>query len=291
MGDSKIELFFLKNLLQIALAGVSIILLTDILLTYHDTRSVTIDLIILSAVLTSFILLKAKKYKSSVIVITSVPLITMFYQAVTFEDNTVPMTVILAIGFTFSILLKGRIMWFMHLVTIAGLLIIFSIQTQSPADYMKGNVNEVITLAVTFIVLYILVASTAGALKARYDRVNHELKRMNNELVEKSTEIEAQNEELVQSQDKVNALNQFLEQAVEEGSNRIVLQNEQLLRYAHVNAHHVRGPIARVLGLIQLSKIDPTVEMSFIFEKIERETEEIDSIITRINIELEKISE
>ena len=156
---------------------------------------------------------------------------------------------------------------------------------------MKNSVSEVITNAITFLILYLLVAYSAGALKARYDRINRELSLSHHEVKEKSNEIEAQNEELVQSQDKLSALNQFLEQAVEERTNRIVHQNEQLLKYAHVNAHHVRGPIARVLGLIQLSKIDSSLELPFLFEKIEQEALEIDSIITRINAELEKTSE
>lgn len=291
MGDSKIELYFLNNLLQIALVGICIILAADLMLTHYDSSSIAMDLIILAGVVASFLLQKAKKYKSSVVVITAIPLITMTYHAIQFEDNTVPMTVILTIGFTYSILLKRKLMWFMHFITLLGLICIFGIQAIHPEAYMKMNVNEVIAQAITIIVLYILVVFSAGTLKARYNRITQELKLINFELNEKSLKIEAQNEELVQSQEKLNALNQYLEQAVEDRTTSIIKKNEQLLKYAYVNAHHVRGPVARVLGLIQLSKIDANLQWPFLFDKIETETREIDSIITKINGELEKTVE
>jgi hypothetical protein len=50
----------------------------------------------------------------------------------------------------------------------------------------------------------------------------------------------------------------------------------------------VRGPIARLLGLINLSKMDSSLEFPELFKMIENETHEIDAIINRISIELEK---
>jgi signal transduction histidine kinase len=291
MSESKIEVFFLKNLLQITLIGVSIVLVSDIILTFYDANSVIIDVIILVAAIIAFTLLKFKKYKSSVLVITSVPLVAEFYQAFVSPNSIVPMTVILTIGFTFSVLLKGKVLWIMQIITLVGLICLFSIQAQTPELYLKANSNEVIASAITYIILYILVVFSAGTLKARYDSINQELKHVNHELTEKSSEIEAQNEELIQSQDKLYSLNQFLEQTVEERTEQILLQNEKLLKYAYTNAHEVRGPIARVLGLVQLSKVDPDLELPFIFEKIEHETNEIDSIISRINVELEKVGQ
>ena len=291
MNATKIELFFLKNLLQIALLGVAIILATDLLLTKYDLASLAMDLVILGAVFTSSIFLRNKNYRLSVITITVIPLGTMYYHALSFHDNAVPLTVILTIGFIYAIMLRGKLMVVMHTITLTGLLFVFAIQGQHPQDYLKANVNEVVSLGITFVMLYMMVAFSAGTLKRRYDKMNSELKIANRELIEKSAEIEAQNEELVQSQDKLFELNQYLEQTVQDRTKRISEQNERIVKYTYVNAHHVRGPIARVLGLVQLAKIDPAVDLKFLIEKIETEAEEIDSIISGINIELEKISE
>ena len=290
MNDSKIEIFFLKNLLQITIVGVSIVLVFDIILTYYDINSVIIDAVILVAAIISLRLLKLRKYKASVIVITSVPLVAEFYQSFVSPSSIVPMTVILTIGFTFSILLKGKVLWVMQIITLTWLVIFFTIQAFNPTLYLKANYNEVITTGLTFIILYILVVYSAATLKARYDRITAELKQAHFEVIEKSNEIEAQNEELIQSQEKLNTLNQYLGQTVEERTQQVTLQNDKLLKYAYTNAHEVRGPIARVLGLLQLNKVDPTIDSSFILEKIEHETKEIDSIITKINVELEKSS-
>lgn len=67
--------------------------------------------------------------------------------------------------------------------------------------------------------------------------------------------------------------------------------NEKLLRYAFMNAHHLRGPVARVLGLIYLVKLDPTIDHCMIFEKIENESNEIDHVLRVIMKELNEIED
>lgn len=291
MQATKIELFFLRNLINISLLGVAIILVTDIALTNYDSIAIIMDLVVLVAVLSSFICLRKKLYRMSVIIITAVPLATMYYHAYSFHDNTVPLTVILTIGFIYSILLRGKLMVIMHAITLTGLLCIFTLQSQNPQSYLKANANEIISMGITFFMLYMMVAFSAGTLKRRYDTINNELKAANHDLIEKTNEIETQNEELVQSQEKLHELTQFLEQTIDERTKRLIAQNERIVKYTYVNAHHVRGPVARVLGLAHLAKIDPTVDLKFLIEKITKEAEEIDSIISGINLELEKISE
>jgi signal transduction histidine kinase len=225
------------------------------------------DTVILIAVGISYLCLQTGHYKTSVIVITSVPLITMFYHAITLHDNS--------IGFAYSILLKGRLMWWMHGITFCVLVALFWIEALSPTLYHEASTNEVVSLAITYLVLYFLMTATTGMLKRRYDLIHEELMTVNQNLVENAVEIEAQNEMLTKSYDKVNDLNRVLEQTVED-------------RTHHINAHQVRGPIARLLGLINLSKMDSSLGFPELFKMIENETHEIDTIINRISIELEK---
>ncbi len=98
-----------------------------------------------------------------------------------------------------------------------------------------------------------------------------------------------QNKQLVQSQTKLSALNQNLEVLVEEKTANIKKQNEQLRRYAFANAHEVRGPVARLLGLIQLSKIESELKYPWIFEKIAEETESLDTIVKGLTNELDNL--
>ena len=116
-------------------------------------------------------------------------------------------------------------------------------------------------------------------------------KRMLSELKIKSELIETQNEELVQSQGRLNEINQHLEDLVLKKTEDIKSQNEKILKYAYSNAHHVRGPVARLLGLIQLSKLETDLDYRWFFEKVEHETKQIDDIITGIAKELDEIDQ
>lgn len=107
------------------------------------------------------------------------------------------------------------------------------------------------------------------------------------ELKDKSDEIAAQNEELLQSEENLSRVNLHLEGLVEERTGKIREQNEALLKYAYANAHHVRGPVARVLGLIQISRMKTDLDFPWLFDKIENEANAIDVILKRIATDFE----
>jgi|GEM_PF-4576784 len=68
-------------------------------------------------------------------------------------------------------------------------------------------------------------------------------------------------------------------------------QNEQLFKYAHLNSHEVRGPVARILGLIEVTRLDKDSDYLDFFEKVKSETKDIDKILRTITVELNKIEE
>ena len=117
----------------------------------------------------------------------------------------------------------------------------------------------------------------------RNDELNEKLL---TELKHQAVEIKSQNEKLVQCESTLLNLNLHLEARVERKVESIKKQNEMLHKYAYANAHHVRGPVARILGLIQLKKFDTTLTYPWFFEKIEHETNQIDKILNRISTEL-----
>lgn len=110
-----------------------------------------------------------------------------------------------------------------------------------------------------------------------------------NELKEKTEEIEMQNEELIQGQEKLNETNQYLEAEVSKKTENIKLQNRALINYAFANAHHVRGPLARILGLLQLSKIDKDLDQVWVFKQLEEETNQIDEVVKQIAKDLNEV--
>ncbi len=132
------------------------------------------------------------------------------------------------------------------------------------------------------IVSYLIITSCCIVFQTiirRNDELNQRLLR---ELKEKSYEIAAQNEELKQGKDNLNKINLHLENLVEERTRKILEQNEMMLKYAFANAHHVRGSVARVLGLIQVSRLKTDLDFPWFFEKVEEETKAIDTVLKRL---------
>lgn len=71
----------------------------------------------------------------------------------------------------------------------------------------------------------------------------------------------------------------------------LVTYNEKLIKYAHMTAHEVRGPLARLLGLIQLSKMTNDADYPWFFDKLKGEAHDIDKVLKEISEELSEIDE
>ncbi len=135
-------------------------------------------------------------------------------------------------------------------------------------------------------VAYILVSGGCYIFHSIISRNDLYIQKILSELENKSDEIKAQNEKLLLSQASLNEVNQHLECLVERKTEDIKRQNEELRKYAFSNAHHVRGRIARILGLIELSKLEPALGHAWFFEKVVHETEEIDKVLQGIATDL-----
>lgn len=78
----------------------------------------------------------------------------------------------------------------------------------------------------------------------------------NNELAEKQEEILRQSEELASQNIEMEKINTNLETLVEERTKTIKEQHERLIEYAYFNSHQIRGPLARILGLISIVDLE-----------------------------------
>jgi len=282
----EIDQFFLLALLRISIAGVSLILITDIIYSPADVLSISIDGIILGACVLSFTI-RNKYFNVSVMMVTCITLLAMFYQCMAVPMNTTTsFAIILIVGFITSILLQGKLMGLMHSMTYIVIVSVFVIQTLNPLLRVSAHINEVVTIAITYLVLYTIISYCTAVLKRKYDQIHEDLRNANRELHEKANEIEAQNEELLQVQDNLSVLNSDLEKMVNERTAKIQIQNETLIKYSYTNAHHLRGPVARLLGLISVYRLQPGRDIDFFFNKVEDQANEIDTVVKQINSEL-----
>ena len=69
---------------------------------------------------------------------------------------------------------------------------------------------------------------------------------------------------------------------------KIQSQNEILLKYSYANAHHLRGPVARLLGLANVYRLESSIEPDFIITKMVEQAREIDEVVKQINVDLEE---
>lgn len=149
--------------------------------------------------------------------------------------------------------------------------------------------NDYQYLQMRTIVSYLIVNSCCIVFQIIIQKSDEFNQRLLAELKEKSDEITSQNEELVQSEENLNKINQHLEKLVEERTTKIQAQNEVLIKYSYANAHHLRGPVARLLGLVSICKLETNPDYNFFIDKMFDQVHEIDAVVRQINLELESI--
>jgi tetratricopeptide (TPR) repeat protein len=142
--------------------------------------------------------------------------------------------------------------------------------------------QKVISIAISLVVIVLVYFSVN--LWRRHKTITE----LNKELKDKSDEVLAQAEELRASNDAMEAINSNLEKLVEERSRQVLDKNQKLLEYAFFNAHKVRGPLARILGLINLMNIEPAQsEQKKYSEMLHDASKELDKSIKEINTVLD----
>lgn len=287
MDSRSIEAFFLNTLLRIATIGVFIITLTDVVLYPEDRLSIIIDLIILGTCLVAYAL-RERSPTIAILIFTIVVLIAMVYQCLAVPLNTtISLSVMLIDGFIVSVMLKGWIKKFMHTLIVVSVIAVFIVQYVDPRLNFSDNRNELATIAVTYLILYFNLAYPSNILKKKYDLINQNLNNTNDVLTQQTQEMAAQNSALLDAQNELAVLNANLERILDERTARIKAQNEILVRYSYTNAHHLRGPVARLLGLATIYNIDKSTDPDFIIARMVDQAHEIDTVVKLINEDLE----
>ena len=101
-------------------------------------------------------------------------------------------------------------------------------------------------------------------------------------------EIKQKNEELITMNEDIQGINSNLEQIVDERTKKIKLQNDKLVKYAFINAHEIRGPLARVLGLLYLIGLEKKYfQEDDSFRLLNEATHELDDMIKQASELLE----
>lgn len=121
---------------------------------------------------------------------------------------------------------------------------------------------------------------------------NETLRVLNIELAEQREEIQAQAEELIESNSTIYRLNDHLSEEVEKKSKELVKTNDELvkhnnelLQFSYTVSHNLRGPVARLLGLmnlISITKIDEEKEV--LIKHLQQSTIDLDVVLKDLNL-------
>ena len=116
---------------------------------------------------------------------------------------------------------------------------------------------------------------------------NQRIREVNTILEVQKKLIEEQKVQIEESHRSIQALNESLEALVDDRTRQLQHRNQQLKRYAFMNAHEVRGPLTTILGLIHIAgEFKSLEEKNDLIQMIETSALKLDNIIRSLNDDL-----
>jgi signal transduction histidine kinase len=110
------------------------------------------------------------------------------------------------------------------------------------------------------------------------------------ELQNKNEELMTSEEELRASQEELTQINENLNGIVLERTRTIINQNDKFVRHAFINGHKVRGPLARILGLVNLLGYENNLEESTkeLQDLLKVSASELNEILREVRVNLDE---
>jgi signal transduction histidine kinase len=153
-------------------------------------------------------------------------------------------------------------------------------------DYKSVSYVILVRKAIPYVVIYFIVTICSGFLKERYERNQARLREFVALLHQKNQKINEQHALLQTNYRELSHLNENLESIIAEKTRRIAEKNKQLASIAYAHAHQVRGPLARILGLLNLITLDSD-KKDFYVCKIGEQALEMDETLSSVTKSIE----
>lgn len=191
----------------------------------------------------------------------------------------------LILGFSYSIIFtdfRRIFLLVLHGCIFVGMLIV---QLEYPHLIQNSfsNSTEINTI-LGFLLAMAFITYGAVTFRRHYDKANSLIQKQNEEAGFKNREIKKKNKELRKKALQIELINQRLNTMVKDKTDRLERQNNQLIEYAFFNSHKVRGPLARIMGLVELIKSTRNSEEKNLYlAKLEESANELDQVVSEIN--------
>lgn len=143
--------------------------------------------------------------------------------------------------------------------------------------------DEILALSIDCFVSALLISVFFTRVKRRFEKYRNQAGLRNEELKKIQSTIIQQNKLVEEKKMELEKLNTNLELLILQRTMQVEERNKMLAEYAFINAHVLRGPLSRVLGLLNLMTLE---QSSYELEKVkevQQAAKEMDLIIRKIN--------
>jgi len=127
---------------------------------------------------------------------------------------------------------------------------------------------------------------------SKIEGMNQQLLLSNAEIQKKNEELRASEEELLASGEELKQINENLNKVVIERTDALLHQNNILVHHAFINAHKVRAPLARILGITNLIKLEVDMEANpsaaELLHRLNESANELDETLREVRVSLDK---
>lgn len=160
----------------------------------------------------------------------------------------------------------------------------------SELEAQKARLSRqfIIILSISLgLILLVVFSVYSSFLNKKLKLTNTEMQQLNKTLEEQKHKIEVQSKELSDKNAAIEEMNIALEAKVLKRTQELEAKNRMLKSYAYANSHKVRGPLARILGLVDLiQKEKQEKQIVSLAAKLEVASTDMDKIIREISDQL-----
>lgn len=136
---------------------------------------------------------------------------------------------------------------------------------------------------IDYLIFGLIITLFTVYLKNKYMHFRKQVDIRNDQLERISTTLLHQNEELKTQQEEIKAINENLESIIKEHTRGIEIKNRELAEYAFINAHMLRAPLSRILGLTSLIEMDAQTNIRHEIRNVKSLAHEMDVVVRKIN--------
>lgn len=175
---------------------------------------------------------------------------------------------------------NGLIKWTSVVIYLMVITVLLFFPSLLGSHHPPQNLNS---KPIDYLIFGLIITLFTVYLKNKYMHFRKQVDIRNDQLERISTTLLHQNEELKTQQEEIKAINENLESIIKEHTRGIEIKNRELAEYAFINAHMLRAPLSRILGLTSLIEMDAQTNIRHEIRNVKSLAHEMDVVVRKIN--------